>query len=66
METRKIKWRDSRIYSYQEPLKDFTFCEIESVGYVIQEDKTKIVLARDLIDDDFRGIIVIPKENIIK
>jgi len=62
---KKIKWRDSRMYMVQEPQQDFEVCVIESVGFVIQEDKTKIVLAGDLVDGEFRRVIVIPKENII-
>lgn len=54
------------MYITQEPMQDFSVCVIESVGFVIQEDKEKIVLAGDLVDDEFRRVIVIPKENIIK
>lgn len=46
-------------------MQDFTVCEIETTGFLIQEDKTKLVLCQDLIDEDYRGVIVIPKENII-
>lgn len=38
---------------------------ITSVGFVIHEDKEKIVLAGDLLGEDVRRAIVIPKENII-
>jgi len=65
MKIRKIKWRDSRLFIQQEPTQNFDVCVIESVGFVIQEDKKKIVLAGDLVDDEYRRIIVIPKENII-
>lgn len=62
----KIKWRDSRMYMTQCFADDeFAVCEIESVGYVVQEDKKQIVLAGDLVDGDVRRVIVIPKENII-
>lgn len=41
-------------------------CIIESTGFLIEEDNTKIILAGDIIDDEYRRVIVIPKENIIK
>jgi superfamily I DNA and RNA helicase len=66
MKIKSIKWRDSKMYITQCEMQDFTPEIIESVGYVIQEDKTKIVLAGDLINSEFRRVIVIPKENIIK
>ena len=53
------------MYITQEPMQDFSVCVIESVGFVIQEDKHKIVLAGDLVDDEYRRVIVIPKENIV-
>lgn len=66
MRIRKIKWRDSRLHIEQEPMQDFKVCVIESIGFVIKEDKDILVLAGDLVDDEFRRVIVIPKENIIK
>ena len=62
-----IKWRDSRIYI--EPAErddDFSISEMQTVGFLIIEDDKQIVIARDVHDEsDCRGIIVIPKENII-
>ena len=66
MKTRTIKWRDSRMYITQvskEHIEDV--CIIESVGFLIEEDDTKIVLAGDIVDDEYRRVIVIPKENIL-
>jgi len=64
---KQIKWRDSKMYITQQSKDDlFEVATICSVGYVVQEDKTKIVLAGDVLDDgEIRRIIVIPKENII-
>lgn len=39
---------------------------LTSIGFVIQEDKKQITLAGDLLDEDCRRVIVIPKENIVK
>lgn len=41
-------------------------CVITSVGFVIEETKDHIVLAGDIVDEDVRRVIVIPKENIVK
>jgi hypothetical protein len=64
---RTIKWRDSRMYIQQE-VNDgvWSVCEITSIGFVIHEDKDKIVLAGDFVGEDVRRVIVIPKENIIR
>jgi hypothetical protein len=67
MKIKTIKWRDSRMYIEQQSQKDeFDVCIIQSVGYVIHEDKEKVVLAGDILETDARRVIVIPKENIIK
>ena len=65
MKIKKVKWRDSRIYIPQIPEIDYDVSIVETVGFVIKEDKDKIVLAGDLIEDEFRRVIVIPRENII-
>lgn len=66
MKTKTVKWRDSRIYITQIAKEDIEdVCIIESTGFLIEEDDTKIVLAGDTVDDEYRRVIVIPKENII-
>jgi hypothetical protein len=65
LKIKSVKWRDSKMYLTQCEMQDFTPEIIDSVGYVIQETKDNITLAGDLIDDEFRRVIVIPKENII-
>jgi len=66
MKIKHVKWRDSRIYIQQQPPQEYwSVCVIESVGYLIEEDKEKIVLAGDLIDGEYRRVLVIPKENIV-
>lgn len=63
---REVKWRDSRMHISQEYKDtDWGVCVISSVGYVIKETKDYIVLAGDLVDEDVRRAIVIPKENIV-
>lgn len=55
------------MYIHQEHKDEpWEVCVITSVGFVIEETKEHIVLAGDLLDDDVRRAIVIPKENIIK
>lgn len=67
MKILKITWRDSHRYTYQmdreEPVE---YAIIETVGWFVSEDKEQIVLAQDIIGEDIRGVIVIPKENIVK
>jgi hypothetical protein len=61
-----IKWRDSRMYINQlEDDHNFDICIITSCGFVVDEDDEKIVIAGDLVDDDVRRAVAIPKENII-
>lgn len=66
MKISHIKWRDSRMFIHQEPrdCDDFNVAIVESVGFVISENSEQIVLAGDIVDDDVRRVIVIPKENI--
>jgi len=66
MKHRIIKWRDSNIYMTQCGQEDsFEVEVITSIGFVIQEDQKQIVLAGDLLGEDCRRVIVIPKENIL-
>ena len=46
--------------------EDWDVCVITSVGFVLKETKKYIVLCGDLVDDEVRRAIVIPKENICK
>ena len=39
---------------------------IESIGHLVEETDDRITIARDKIGKEYRGIISIPKENIIK
>lgn len=65
---KQIRWRDSQMYLTQSNKEDtFEVSIICSVGYVVSEDKSKIVLAGDVLDNgDVRRVIVIPKENIVR
>ena len=64
----RVKWRDSCVlHDQQFADADFSVAIMESVGFVIQEDGEKIVLAGELCENGgyARRIIVIPKENIV-
>jgi len=66
-----IHWRDSNRYIDQCHKDDnFEVVVITTVGFLLNETDTQIVLAQDSMSgsasEDYRGIIVIPKENIIE
>ena len=67
MKTVQVTWRDSNQY-FEQCKKDLDFevSVLQTIGFLISEDKTKLVLSGDLVDEeDCRRIIVIPKENIV-
>jgi hypothetical protein len=61
-----VRWRDSNRYILQEKRDDdFTVEEIETCGFLIKENSNQITVAQDLVgEEDVRGVIVIPRENI--
>ena len=70
----KIIWRDSNRYLYDMDINDYVDVKtIITAGFLVSKDKDKVVVAQDSIPDDIedhieghtRGVIVIPKENII-
>jgi len=60
-----VKWRDSNLYITQTNGDDLEVSIIESTGYLIQETEDRIVLAGDLVNGEYRRVLVIPKENIL-
>jgi hypothetical protein len=64
---KRVKWRDSCVLRDQQTIDaDFDVAIMESVGFVLQEDAKKLVLAGELLENgNARRTIVIPKENII-
>ena len=67
MRIKTIKWRDSKMFITQcGKDEEFTPCVITSVGFILKETKEEIVLVGDLVDNEYRRVIVIPKENVIK
>lgn len=68
MKIKTIIWRDSNMYITQCGVDEkFKVSLITSCGFVVSENKEKIVLAGDVLDDgDLRRVIVIPKENIVR
>jgi hypothetical protein len=59
-------WRDSRMYVTQispDELPDI--CVMKTCGYFCGYTELGVIIARDLVDDDYRGVLVIPKENIV-
>lgn len=63
----QIRWRDSHRYLYQmESGAEVEVQDIDTVGFLVRTEKDAYVLAQDDIDGDIRGVIVIPKENVVK
>lgn len=63
----KIRWLDSNRYTYQMGQDEKTdTCVIETVGFLVREQTDAYVLAQDDIEGDIRGVIVIPKVNVLK
>jgi hypothetical protein len=63
----EVTWRDSQIYVSQVGISEiFEVCTLTSVGYLVSKNTKQVVLARDVVNDDVRGVLVIPRENITK
>ncbi len=61
-----VTWRDSHRYTYQmEADEEVACCTIKTVGWLVSENEKQIVLSQDDIEGDIRGVIVIPRENIV-
>jgi predicted transcriptional regulator len=64
-----IEWRDSNIYSGQLSEEDtFEVAIIKTVGFIVKDAHKDgyLVVAREKVDEEYRGVIVIPQENIRK
>lgn len=63
----EIAWRDSHRFTYQmNPAEEANITTIHSVGYLVRKDDTQVVICQDEIEGDIRGVMAIPRENIIK
>lgn len=61
-----VNWRDSNFYIEQcSKDSEFEFCTIKTVGFLVYADSDKLVLAQDIIEEDLRRVVVIPRENVI-
>jgi hypothetical protein len=65
-----VTWRDSAIYSKQGNLESTDVCVMETAGFLVYQDRDCVKIARDKIEErgveEWRGLIVIPRENVIK
>ncbi len=63
----EIHWRDSHRYTYQMPADEaVNTITIKSIGWLVSQDKHQVVISQDDIEGDIRGVMAIPKENIVK
>ena len=66
MTIKKITWRDSTLYLEEEDKNiSWEVTVIESIGFVVKETDSFIVLTGDMMGDGYRRSIVIPRENIV-
>lgn len=63
-EVRVVSWIDSSLQNVQVGREDYPKpALITSVGFVVEETDEYLTLARDdMDDDDYRGLLCIPKE----
>ena len=66
----EIEWEDATHWAAwrSEKPEDLTFTRAKTVGYVIYEDKKKIMLAQTIAPerDHFSEVMIIPKSIIVK
>lgn len=64
----RVSWRDSRMYVTQTDGDQIEgVCTIHSVGILMEEHTDRVIISRDHLDgDQWRGVLVIPRENIVK
>lgn len=65
-EVRVVSWIDSSLQNAQVGKEDYPAPElIQSVGWVVEDTSEHVTLARDdMKDDEFRGLLCIPRECI--
>ena len=63
-----VTWRDSSIYSAQGKSEGTKVCVVKTSGFLVHEDKDCVKIARDKMEEEneWRGLIVIPRENVVK
>ena len=63
-----VTWRDSRLHRTQVSLDEIHDgpCVILSVGIVVRRNKDSLTIAMERIEDDWRGVVIIPNECIVK
>jgi len=67
----RVIWNDITFFNEREEIRNldkYKLIEIETIGYLIREDKNKIILAMSLIPmkDEILDFYLIPKSNIVK
>lgn len=61
-----VAWEDSHVYELYQMAQDAlpTPTMIHTIGFVVRDDETHMVLARERIGPDWRGVIAIPASAI--
>jgi len=62
-----VWWRDSKRHLYQMSEDDVDGVSvIHTASYLVLSAKDSITLAQDLIEGEWRGVMTIPRENIVE
>lgn len=62
-----VEWVDSRVLELYQVSDDElpTPCTVRSVGWLVKSTSEYLAIARERIDDDWRGVLVIPRVSIV-
>ena len=60
----KVTWTDSNMIHEQTDVVP-EVATIETSGFLISDDDKETIIARDIINDEYRSIIAIPKKCVI-
>ncbi|MCA1666658.1 MAG: hypothetical protein LC793_04510 [Thermomicrobia bacterium] len=63
-----VTWRDSRLYQRQMDAEGLHKkpTKIVSVGHFVRKDKHSLVIAMEKIEGEWRCVLMIPNENIVR
>ena len=64
-----VRWLDScspaTIWSAKEGIADYTVSTVESVGWLLNENKARILIAQSISESEFGRLLAIPTQAIL-